>query len=84
MNHDEAQFLLAMGRAALWTAITQSGGYKLSAAEVGCGQRADGTIIFRPQTDDEKLKEAMNTARRHLEIAAEFAQGLPVVVPGEK
>lgn len=78
MSHTEAQFLLAMGRAAHWTAIVQSGAYKLSKSEVGCGQNADGTIIFRPQTDEEHLVEAVATVRRHLEIAADFAEHLPV------
>jgi hypothetical protein len=76
--HDEAQFLLALARAAHWTAIIQSGAYKLSKSEVSCGRNDDGTFKFRPQTDDEKLSGAVATVRRHLEIASEFAQGLPV------
>lgn len=84
MNFNEAQFLLAMGRAALWTAIVQSGGYKLRKSKVGCGRNADGTVLFRPQTDDEKLAGALATAQRHLEIAAEFAEHLQIYVPSEK
>lgn len=48
MHYNEAQFLLAMARASLWTAIVQSGAYKLSKAEVGCGHNADGTIHAYP------------------------------------
>ena len=81
LHHDEAQFLLALARAAHWTAIVQSGAYKLSKSEVGCGRNDDGTFKFRSQTDDEKLSGAVATVQRHLEIASEFAQGLPVVDP---
>ncbi len=78
MHFNEAQFLLSMARASLWTAIVQSGAYKLSKSETGCGRNEDGTIVFRPQTDSEKLEHAVATARRHIEIAAEFAEHLPV------
>jgi hypothetical protein len=79
MHYNEAQFLLSMARAAHWTAIVQSGAYKLSKSEVGCGRNADGTLKFRPQTDDEKLEHAIATVRRHIEIAAEFAEHLPAL-----
>jgi len=78
-THNETQFLLAMARAALWTATVQSGAYKLSRTEISCGRNADGTIKFRTQTDDEKLLGAVATAWRHLAIAAEFAEHLPVI-----
>lgn len=80
LHHNEAQFLLAMARAAFWTTIVQSGGYRLSKSEIGCGQNPDGTLKFRPQTDDEKLAEALSTVRRHLEIAAEYAEHLPITI----
>lgn len=77
-HYNEAQFLLALARAAHWTAIVQSGAYKLRQSEVGCGKNEDGTIKFRPQTDEEKLASAVATVDRHLKIAAEFAEHLPV------
>lgn len=83
MKFNEAQFLLSMARAAQWTAIVQSGAYKLSKTEMGCGTNPDGTFKFRPMTDDEKLEQALGTVKRHLEIAAEFAQALPVDKPHE-
>ena len=78
LHYNEAQFLLAMARAELWTAIVHSGAYKLSKAEIGCGINDDGTYKFRAQTDNEKLAEAVSTARRHLELAAEWAEHLPI------
>jgi hypothetical protein len=78
MHYNEAQFLLALARAAHWTAIVQSGAYKLRKSQVGCGRNDDGTIQLRPRTDDEKLAGAVAAAQRHLEIAAEFAERLPV------
>jgi hypothetical protein len=83
MKYNEAQFLLSMARAAQWTAIVQTGAYKLSKTQVGCGHNDDGTIKFRPLTDDEKLEQALGTVRRHLEIAATFAETLPVEAPNE-
>lgn len=81
MHYNEAQFLMAMARAAYWTAIVTSGGYKLHRTEVGCGRNADGTIQFRPQTDEENLKDALGTIRQHLETASKFAETLPVEKP---
>jgi hypothetical protein len=83
LSYNEAQFQLSMGRAAWWTALVQSGAYKLRRAEIGCGHNADGTILFRPQTDEEKLEAALATVQRHLEIAAQFAEALPVDAPHE-
>jgi hypothetical protein len=77
-HYNEAQFLLAMARAAYWTAIVQSGAYRLRQTQVGCGRNEDGSIKFRPKTDDEKLASAVATVERHLAIAAEFAEHLPV------
>jgi len=77
-HYNEAQFLLALARAAYWTAIVQSGAYKLRQTQIGCGRSEDGSIQFRPKTDDEKLASAVATVQRHLEIAAEFAEHLPV------
>ena len=78
MKYNEAQFLLFMARAAHWTAIVHSGAYKLLQPQVGCGRNADGSLEFRPKTEDEKLSDAIATVERHLRIAAEFAEHLPV------
>jgi len=78
MRYNEAQFALSLARAAYWTALVTSGAYKLRRTEQGCGTNADGTIQFRPQTDEEKLEGAVATIKRHLEIASEFAETLPV------
>ena len=77
-HYNEAQFLLSLARAAHWTAIVQSGAYKLRETSVGCGKNEDGTFKFRPETDEEKLEGALATVRAHLERAAEFAEHLPV------
>lgn len=81
MRFNEAQFMLSMARASYWTALVTSGAYKLSQSQRGCGTNEDGTIKFRPHTDEEKLERAVATIRRHLEIASEFADQLPVEEP---
>ena len=85
MKYNEAQFHLFMARAAYWTSIVQSGAYKLHKSEVGCGRNDDGTIKFRPQTDEEKLAAAVATIERHIRIASEFAEHFDVEErPGAK
>jgi hypothetical protein len=66
MKFVEAQLLQCLGWALRDHAMIVSGAYKLKKTEVGCGRNEDGTTAFRPCTDDEKLKSAMQTMEAHL------------------
>jgi hypothetical protein len=78
VKYSEAQFHLFMARAARWTALVNSGAYKLSKKQRGRGHNDDGTIKFRDLTDEEKLEDAMATIDRHIQIASDFAEHFDV------
>lgn len=71
------QIQLSMLRAQWWMASATSGHYKQRGLERATGNKnPDGTFEFRKCTDEELLAECMNTALRHIEIAAEFSENL--------
>ncbi len=74
--YQERQFQLFLARAARWTAVINSGAYKFSKTERGCGKNENGTIQFRPLTDDEKLEDALATLDRHLYHAQTFLDAI--------
>jgi hypothetical protein len=79
--YQDRMFRIFLARAARWTALVQSGAYKMMRTERGCGKNDDGTIKFRPLTNDEKLADAMSTIDRHLEHAQKFSDALDEETP---
>ena len=69
IEYGKRQYQLSTLRAKYWLASVTSGHYKQR-------QIFHGTGTDSPFTDDEKLARAMATANRHIELAAEFAEGL--------
>lgn len=69
LEYCKRQIRLSMLRAQWWLASTTSGHYKQR--EIFHGSGRDSEL-----TDDEKLAAAMATAKRHIEIAAEFSESL--------
>lgn len=71
LEYCKRQIQLSMLRAQWWLASATSGHYKQR--KVFHGTRTSGGPEF---TDDEKLRDAMATAQRHIELAAEFSDKL--------
>lgn len=67
----EAQMLQWLGWVLHDHAMIVSGAYKLKGTEVGCGKNDDGTIKFRPCTEEEKLENAMQTMKAHLKLVGD-------------
>lgn len=72
-NHDycKRQFQLSMLRAHWWMASATSGHYKQR--RIYHGTETSGRAEF---TDDEKLRDCLATAQRHMELAQEFHEAL--------
>lgn len=71
LEYCKRQIQLSMLRAQWWLASAQSGHYKQRQIFHG-PITSDGPEF----TDEEKLADAMATALRHIEIAAEFSENL--------
>lgn len=71
LDYCKRQIQLSMLRAQWWMTSAASGHYKQR--QIAHGTVTDGGPEF---TDDEKLADAMATAKRHIEIAAEFSESL--------
>lgn len=67
----EAQMLQWIGWVLRDHAMIVSGAYKQRQTQVGCGKNADGTIRFRPCTDEEKLRDAVGTMENHLKLVGD-------------
>lgn len=65
------QIQLSILRAQWWLASAQTGHYKQR--KIAHGTITSGGPEF---TDEEKLADAMATAQRHIELAAEFSENL--------
>lgn len=75
MRYVDAQFMLRLQRVQYWSALITSGAYKQLTTQQGTDEKsADGTIVFRDLTDDEKLQHALATMKRHIEIADDTAE----------
>lgn len=76
LAHTEKQFVIHQTYAMYWHAQAVSGGYKFRdtarGVEATPEEKAAGVPIrFRPQTDDEKLQDALATMKRHIELMSE-------------
>lgn len=71
MKFVEAQLLQMLGWVLRDHAMIVSGAYKLKTSEVGCGYNDNGTIKFRPQTEEEKFKSAMDAMEAHLKLVGD-------------
>lgn len=73
MKFVEAQLLMQLA----WTlrdhAAIVSGAYKLHKTQVGYGTNPDGTMQFRDCTEEEKLRNAMETMTNHCHFVSECA-----------
>lgn len=67
----EAQLLQQLAWVLRDHAMIVSGAYKLKTSEVGCGYNDNGTIKFRPQTEEEKFKGAMDVMEAHLKLVGD-------------
>ena len=74
LEYCKRQIQLSMLRAQWWIASATSGHYKQR--KIHHGTITSGGPEF---TDDEKLVDAMATAQRHIELAAEFSETLAEV-----
>lgn len=71
LEYCKRQIQLSMLRAQWWIASAASGHYKRR--RISHGTLTSNGADF---TDEEKLEDAMATAQRHIEIAAEFSENL--------
>jgi len=75
-DHTHRQFQLALMCAQWWLTSVASGHYKQRGLQRGAGKNPDGTIEFRDCTDEEKLDDAMECAKRHMEFATKCSERL--------
>lgn len=71
LEYCKRQIQLSMLRAQWWMASATSGHYKQR--NIAHGTATSGGPEL---TDEEKLADAMDTAKRHIELAAEFSEKL--------
>lgn len=77
LEYCKRQIQLSMLRAQWWMASATSGHYKLRRLQQGTDEKsAEGRIVFRDCTDEEKLAACLATAQRHIEGAAEYSEVL--------
>jgi len=81
IKYQERFIQLSLQRASWWTAMATTGVATTRdthrGREVTEEERANGQVIgWRPESDDEKVKNALDTAHRHIEIAQEFSDAL--------
>jgi hypothetical protein len=69
LEYCKRQIQLSLLRAQWWIASATSGHYKQQ-------QIAHGATAPTEFTDEEKLADAMETAQRHINVAAEFSESL--------
>lgn len=72
IEHSKRQFILHQTYAMYWQAMATTGACKLRNTAQGRDpteeEKAAGqTIGWRPHTDEEKVKDALDTMKRHLE-----------------
>lgn len=72
----ECRFYLFQLRALRAHAEIVSGAYKLSNKEVGCGRNEDGSIKFRPQTEEELLRDKVAEMNSHIRFAQECSENM--------
>lgn len=76
MTYIEAQALAVFGQVLRVHAEVVSGTYKLRQLDQGCGKNEDGSIKFRPLTDEEKLQHGMQTLQAQVHRLADIAEAI--------
>ena len=77
MTFLEGQILGIFSQVMYRHAEIASGGYKYSGRSQGCGKNDDGTIAFRPLTEQECLEDSLSVMRRQIDRLREFTDSLP-------
>lgn len=77
MKYIDAQFAMIQARITYWNALIVSGGYKtVTKTQRGRGANPDGTIIWGPMTDEEKLEHCLGVLQNHLDRLQEFTDAI--------